>query len=55
MNTLFTRFNTLVDKNYLDRLSYYGLANHQLLIDLRTALDELTQIMKLGNVYLFHK
>ncbi|ERI52563.1 succinylarginine dihydrolase [Pseudomonas sp. EGD-AK9] len=42
-----------VDKHYRDRLSEADLADPQLLIECRTALDELTQILKLGSVYPF--
>ena len=42
-----------VDKHYRDRLGEADLADPQLLIECRTALDELTQIMKLGSVYPF--
>ena len=42
-----------VDKHYRDRLSEADLADPQLLGECRTALDELTQILKLGSVYPF--
>lgn len=42
-----------VDKHYRDRLSEDDLADPQLLAECRTALDELTQILKLGSVYPF--
>ena len=42
-----------VDKHYRDRLSESDLADPQLLIECRAALDELTQILKLGSVYPF--
>ncbi|GIZ13253.1 N-succinylarginine dihydrolase [Pseudomonas sp. NCCP-436] len=42
-----------VEKHYRDRLSEADLADPQLLIECRTALDELTQILKLGSVYPF--
>ena len=42
-----------VDKHYSDRLSEADLADPQLLTECRTALDELTQILKLGSVYPF--
>lgn len=44
---------TWVDKHYRDRLSEDDLADPQLLAECRTALDELTQILKLGSVYPF--
>ncbi|MCK8045986.1 N-succinylarginine dihydrolase [Shewanella sp. 1CM18E] len=52
---LFTRLNQWVDKHYRDRLHVEDLADPQLLIESRTALDELTQIMHLGSVYQFQK
>lgn len=54
-DALFTRLNAWVDKHYRDRLSVDDLADPQVLIESRTALDELTQIMKLGSVYQFQK
>ncbi|MDT4818141.1 N-succinylarginine dihydrolase [compost metagenome] len=42
-----------VEKHYRDRLSESDLADPQLLVECRTALDELTQILKLGAVYPF--
>lgn len=54
-NTLFDRLNVWVDKHYRDELSTSDLADPQLLIESRTALDELTQIMKLGSVYSFQR
>ncbi|MGS0725205.1 N-succinylarginine dihydrolase, partial [Shewanella sp. 0m-11] len=38
-----------------DRLLVEDLADPQLIIESRTALDELTQIMKLGSVYQFQR
>src|SRR5690554_1024259 len=54
-NTLFDSLNVWVDKHYRDELSTDDLADPQLLIESRTALDELTQIMKLGSVYSFQR
>jgi succinylarginine dihydrolase len=42
-----------VDKHYRDRLSEADLADPQLLVECRTALDELSRILKLGSVYPF--
>lgn len=42
-----------IDRHYRDRLSESDLADPQLLVECRTALDELTQILKLGSVYPF--
>ena len=47
--------NQWVDKHYRDRLSIHDLPDPQLLIESRTALDELTQIMQLGSVYPFQQ
>jgi succinylarginine dihydrolase len=52
---LFTRLNTWVDKHYRDSLTVADLADPQLIIESRTSLDELTQILKLGSVYQFQK
>jgi succinylarginine dihydrolase len=42
-----------VEKHYRDRMSETDLADPKLLLECRTALDELTQILKLGTVYPF--
>ena len=52
---LFGQLNQWVDKHYRDRLVEADLADPQLLIESRNALDELTQIMQLGSVYEFQK
>ncbi|MBB1427007.1 N-succinylarginine dihydrolase [Shewanella sp. SG44-2] len=52
---LFTRLNTWVDRHYRDQLTVSDLADPQLIIESRTALDELTQILKLGSVYQFQR
>lgn len=52
---LFTTLNNWVDKHYRDRLTEADLADPQLLIESRTALDELTQILQLGSVYSFQR
>lgn len=51
--SLYETLTAWVDKHYRDRLSESDLADPQLLIECRTALDELTQILKLGAVYPF--
>ncbi|HWV09119.1 MAG TPA: N-succinylarginine dihydrolase, partial [Pseudomonas sp.] len=51
--SLYDTLNAWVDKHYRDRLSENDLADPQLLIECRTALDELTQILELGAVYPF--
>lgn len=52
---LFARLNQWVEKHYRDRLSEDDLRDPALLNESRTALDELTQIMKLGSVYPFQQ
>lgn len=52
---LFARLNQWVEKHYRDRLSEQDLRDPQLLTESRSALDELTQIMKLGSVYPFQQ
>jgi len=54
-DALFSRLTAWVDKHYRDRLSTQDLADPQLLIESRTALDELTKIMQLGSVYQFQR
>ncbi|QOL24615.1 N-succinylarginine dihydrolase [Thalassotalea sp. LPB0316] len=44
-----------VEKHYRDRISSQCLADPQLLVESRTALDELTQILNIGSVYPFQK
>ncbi|MDM7861040.1 N-succinylarginine dihydrolase [Alteromonas sp. ASW11-36] len=51
----FERLNQWVDKHYRDVLTVKDLCDPQLLVESRTALDELTQIMKLGSVYPFQQ
>lgn len=52
---LFARLNQWVDKHYRDELAVADLADPQLLQESRTALDELTQILKLGSIYPFQR
>jgi succinylarginine dihydrolase len=52
---LFTRLNQWVDKHYRDEISEADLADPQLLLESRTALDNLTQILALGSVYQFQQ
>ncbi|MGB2426534.1 MAG: N-succinylarginine dihydrolase [Alteromonas sp.] len=51
----FECLNQWVDKHYRDVLTVKDLCDPQLLTESRTALDELTQIMKLGSVYPFQQ
>ena len=46
---------TWVNKHYRDELHVADLVDPQLLIESRTALDELTQLLKLGSVYPFQR
>lgn len=54
-DVLFRTLNTWVDRHYRDSLSQYDLADPELLLQNRIALDELTQILKLGSVYDFQQ
>ena len=51
----FERLNTWVDKHYRDTLHVDDLSDPQLLIESRTALDELTHLLSLGSVYPFQQ
>ena len=51
----FTRLNTWVDAHYRDRMQAKDLADPQLLTEVRTALDELTNILGLGAIYPFQR
>ena len=50
---LYDTLTQWVDKHYRDRLVESDLADPQLLVECRSALDELTRILKLGSVYPF--
>jgi succinylarginine dihydrolase len=52
-DALFTKLNAWVEKHYRDRLDERDLADPQLLDQCRVALDELSQLLRLGNVYPF--
>jgi succinylarginine dihydrolase len=54
-DSLFTELNQWVDKHYRDELAETDLADPQLLIESRTALDQLTQLLDLGSVYQFQQ
>lgn len=54
-DALFTRLNAWVDQYYRDELTQQDLADPQLLIESRSALDALTQILNLGSVYHFQR
>lgn len=52
-DALFASLNTWVERHYRDRISPADLADPQLLLECRAALDELTRILGLGSVYPF--
>jgi succinylarginine dihydrolase len=52
---LFTMLNQWVDRHYRDRLTQDDLTDPQLLQEGRVALDELTRLLDLGNVYAFQQ
>ncbi|TDO97997.1 N-succinylarginine dihydrolase [Marinomonas balearica] len=52
---LFRTLNHWVEQHYRDRLVESDLSDPQLLQESRKALDELTQILKLGSVYDFQR
>lgn len=52
---LFTSLNQWVDRHYRDRLTQDDLGDPQLLQEGRVALDELTRLLDLGNVYAFQQ
>ncbi|WP_256742108.1 N-succinylarginine dihydrolase, partial [Cronobacter sakazakii] len=54
-DALFMRLNAWVDKYYRDRLTQEDLVDPQLLREGREALDELSRLLSLGNVYPFQQ
>lgn len=52
---LYTRLCDWVERHYRDRLTEHDLADPALLQESRHALDELTQLLKLGSVYPFQR
>ncbi|WOG26758.1 N-succinylarginine dihydrolase [Endozoicomonas sp. 8E] len=54
-DTLYTTLCHWVEKHYRDRLTEADLADPELLIESRTALDELTGLLKLGSIYQFQQ
>lgn len=54
-DALFSRLNQWVDQHYRDRLVLSDLRDPALLLESRTALDELTRILQLGSVYPFQR
>ena len=54
-DALFARLDAWIGKHYRDRLGPADLADPTLLVESRTALDELTQILGLGSLYDFQR
>jgi succinylarginine dihydrolase len=54
-DALFARLDAWIGKHYRDRLAPEDLADPKLLVESRTALDELTQILGLGSLYDFQR
>jgi len=54
-DALFARLDAWIGKHYRDRLAPADLADPHLLMESRTALDELTQILGLGSLYDFQR
>jgi len=54
-DSLYTRLDAWIRKHYRDRLVLADLADPKLLDECRTALDELTQLLKLGSLYDFQR
>jgi succinylarginine dihydrolase len=52
---LFGRLDSWIEKHYRDRLAPADLTDPQLLVESRSALDELTQILGLGSLYDFQR
>lgn len=52
-DALYARLAAWIDKHYRDQLSEPDLADPTLLVECRTALDELSQLLALGSVYPF--
>jgi succinylarginine dihydrolase len=52
-DVLFARLTAWVEKHYRDRMADADLADPALINEVRSALDELTAILKLGSVYPF--
>lgn len=53
--SLYSRLKSWITKHYRDRLTLNDLRDPQLLDESRSALDELSRILSLGNVYQFQQ
>ena len=54
-DSLFVTLNEWVDRHYRDNLTQHDLGDPQLLTEGREALDELTKLLNLGNIYSFQQ
>ena len=54
-DALYERLCTWVNTHYRDRMNIEDLADINLVYEVRTALDELTQILQLGSIYEFQQ
>lgn len=54
-NDLYDNLTAWVNRHYRDSICFDDLRDPSLLIESRTALDELTQLLKLGSVYRFQR
>jgi succinylarginine dihydrolase len=54
-DALFASLDAWIEKHYRDRLAPADLTDPALLEESRTALDALTQILKLGSLYDFQR
>ena len=54
-NALFEQLDRWVKKHYRDRLSEEDLSDPQLLVESRTALDELSRLLEFGSLYSFQR
>ncbi|GAB6848494.1 N-succinylarginine dihydrolase [Paraburkholderia kururiensis] len=54
-DALFGRLDAWIERHYRDQLAPTDLADPHLLVESRTALDELTQILGLGSLYDFQR
>ncbi|WP_371373266.1 N-succinylarginine dihydrolase [Thalassotalea aquiviva] len=52
---LYATLTTWVNKHYREQLTYNDLRDPNLIMESRTALDELTQILNIGSVYRFQQ
>ncbi|WP_273427991.1 N-succinylarginine dihydrolase [Chitinibacter tainanensis] len=54
-DALYARLTGWVQQHYRDRLGEADLLDPQLVVEVRSALDELTQILQLGSIYPFQR